>query len=197
MTRRSHAVQDCPVPRSSQLSAYRPAAGLRHATGAPLPPGAPDDADYWAGALFNDPPSAMRALIRARDVLARALRLHTVIPGKPDGHQDRVGPFPVIERAATEVVFGLDDKHLDFRSSVQVEHPECAADSSSAVRPRVTVSTVAQAHNTFGRLYLLPVRVAHPLLLRLLLRRALARTTPNSPTPPGTPPAGPVREENL
>jgi hypothetical protein len=179
-------VTDRPVPSASALAHCWPATDFTHATCAPLPPGASQDPGYWAGLLFNDPPAVVRTLIGARDAVAHALRLHTVRAGAGAATEDRIGPFPLISRGDTEVVFGLDDKHLDFRSAVLIER---AGDGDGTAT--ITVSTVVRAHNTFGRVYLRPVRAAHPAMLRLLLRRALGRCAP------GEQPADSARKEDL
>jgi hypothetical protein len=163
-------VTDRPVPTASALAHCWPATDFTHAASGPLAPGGPQDPRYWADLLFSDPPAVVRKLIGARDTVARAIRLHTVHPGTGAAAGDRIGPFPLISRGDTEVVFGLDDKHLDFRSAVLIERAEGSHGNAT-----VTVSTVARAHNTFGRLYLRPVIAAHPAMLRLLLRRALRR----------------------
>ena len=39
---------------------------------------------------------------------------------------------------------------------------------------QVTVATIVEFHNVLGRLYFLPVRPVHPLVVRTILRRAAA-----------------------
>lgn len=79
----------------------------------------------------------------------------------------------------TEVLLGADESHLDFRASVLV--------SGTAV----TVSTVACVHNRRGRLYLMFVRLGHPLVVRAMLaranRRLSARAAAEQPTAHLTP----------
>lgn len=59
-----------------------------------------------------------------------------------------------------EIVAGADDWHLDFRASVLTGHR------------RVTITTVVRFKHWFGRLYFLPVKPFHQLIVRSLLRRA-------------------------
>jgi hypothetical protein len=99
-------------------------------------------------------------VLGARDRLVGAVGLKRT-------DRERARPFPELSRTDTEVVLGMDDLHLDFRVGV---HVVPVADGV-----RLTVGTVVLFHNAFGRLYFLPVRPAHRVIVRSMLRRAAKR----------------------
>lgn len=77
---------------------------------------------------------------------------------------DRVGIFTLISQSRTEVLLGDSDKHLDVVVSV---HRQQSAESAQAV---VTVTTVVKVHNWLGRLYMIPVRPAHRIIAKAMVR---------------------------
>lgn len=113
-------------------------------------PLASTDPAHWAHRMFHDPPAWIAATLALRD---RAVRLVGLRTPSRDG-------FVVLTRTDDEVLVGSDDRHLDFRASVRCGHGS------------VDVITVVQVHNRLGWLYLLPVRLAHPFMVRRMLRRA-------------------------
>ncbi|MFN8309863.1 MAG: DUF2867 domain-containing protein [Chitinophagales bacterium] len=78
------------------------------------------------------------------------------------------GLFQVFEKNDEEVILGTDDKHLNFRVSLHV------ANAVHQHNLRVaTVSTVVHFNNVFGRLYFLPVRPFHQLIVPAMLKAML------------------------
>jgi Protein of unknown function (DUF2867) len=117
------------------------------------------DAQEWADAIFRAPPSPLaRLLFGAREVLVRAVGI------EPGGSH----VFDTVARTETEVLLGVDQKHLGYRASVLVE-PD-----------RVVLSTVVQLRNRRGHAYFALVRHLHPLVVRGALARA-ARTMAATP----------------
>lgn len=139
---------------------------FRHACTIDVPADVDLDAEQWAQLMFTDPPRVIRLLLRGRDAAARLFGLQPVVAVKDvaSGLGMRIGPFPILDRGPTEVVFGLEDTHLDFRSSVIVE--------KTGQQQRISCCTVVRIHSALGRAYFVPVRVVHPLLTATLLRRA-------------------------
>jgi hypothetical protein len=76
---------------------------------------------------------------------------------------DRLGIFSIFSMTPSEVVVGIDDKHLDVRVSVR---------KSIGQEPRYIVATVVKIHNLLGRVYMVPVGRIHPFVVRALMRRA-------------------------
>ncbi len=105
--------------------------------------------------------------------------LSRIDPGK---HADdylpgeRVGIFTLISRSADEVLLGDRDRHLDVVVSVHRQR----RDGPGPVI--VTVTTVVHVHNRLGRLYMVPVRPLHRVIVRAMTR-AVGR--------PGAPPQVP------
>jgi hypothetical protein len=147
------AVRAVPIPSQSTLiDGVYDSIDLQDAWQVRCRPGLPEDPQVWADAVFHHPPPWIVVLFGVRNVL---VRLIGVAP-----EHDSAKTFRVEARTAEEVLLGSDADHLNFRASVLVcDH-------------RVTVSTVATAHNARGTFYLRVIRVVHPVIVRAMLRRA-------------------------
>lgn len=148
---------DVPIPADSLLPAQLPRVDYSDAYAVLLPPDASTDPRYWARRLFTSRPGRGRTVLRARD------RLMGLFGLKSSDHANTT-MFPELIRTDREVVLGMDDRHLDFRAGVHVE--------PTADGVRLTVGTVVMFHNLFGKLYFLPVRPAHKVIVRSMLRDA-------------------------
>lgn len=90
---------------------------------------------------------------------------------KPDGLQDAapqsgcIGIFPILHETDTQIVLGLDDRHLDFR--IVVDRHQTAGTN------RIRATTLVQRHNTFGRCYITLITPFHQLIVRSVLSNAL------------------------
>lgn len=69
--------------------------------------------------------------------------------------------FTVIERNADEIVMGEDDKHLCFRISVLIDREQSF----------IYLTTIVKFHNVWGKIYFLPVKPFHRLIIRSLLKK--------------------------
>jgi hypothetical protein len=108
----------------------------------------------WAQAIFDMPP-LVKGLMRLRDRLVRRLGLQTVTDQElPDTF------FPLLAQTPSELVLGFKDKHLDFCVGLTI------ADG------RVWLTTTVQFNNWFGRLYFIPVRLIHPLIVKACIQQA-------------------------
>lgn len=116
----------------------------------PVSAAATRDPQAWADAIFHDPPPWVATALRLRDRAVSLLGMKLA----------DTGAFPVIARADHEVLVGIDDRHLNVRTSVL------------RTAETVDVITVVQTHNTLGRLYLVPVKLVHGPMVRRMLRRA-------------------------
>ena len=138
--------------------------------------------DLLAGAQFVDaysvvaPSGVADAMEAARRMIARspdwatrlmALRNTLVKPlglkvdGGTEEGVEKLGLFPVVSATPRRVVFGFEDRHLDFRGVVDVaDAPELAGAS------RVTLSTLVRLHNLFGRAYLTAILPFHGRIVR-------------------------------
>lgn len=74
---------------------------------------------------------------------------------------DRVGIFTLLYLTENEVILGDKDKHLEVRVSLYRQGSE------------LTVATVVHNHNWLGWVYMLFVKPAHRVIVRVLLRQYL------------------------
>jgi hypothetical protein len=103
----------------------------------------------WAHAIFYDMPALMRILFKLRHVLVKAFGLKTEVPGLP------YTGFPLLDKDGDNIILWLEDKHLTFWVTVDMETKE-----------RVLLSIAVKMHNGFGRIYLVVIRLFQPLLMR-------------------------------
>lgn len=133
-----------------------------HTVIVPLGEHGPTDPAEWAGRLFSirHMPRWVAGAMAARQALVPLI-------GVPQAPRD---VFGISEIADDEVLIAADDTHLDFRCGVAVD------DEARMLR----VTTTVRLKNMRGRLYFVPVRLAHPLVMRSMLRSAARswRATP-------------------
>ena len=68
-------------------------------------------------------------------------------------------------RTENEVVPGEDDKHLNFRISLFLEQ-----NIEEAEKKKLIISTTIEFNNWFGKIYFLPVRPFHKLIVPTMLK---------------------------
>ncbi len=71
----------------------------------------------------------------------------------------------MFNRTDKEVILGEDDKHLNFRVSLFLDHQ-----INDPNKKHLTVSTTVEFNNWFGRIYFLPVRPFHKLIVPTMLK---------------------------
>jgi len=69
--------------------------------------------------------------------------------------------FPVIEQNENEIVFGENDKHLNVKVSVLVDR----------INSYIYLTTIVHFNNFFGRLYFLPVKPFHRIIVKSSFKR--------------------------
>ncbi|TKV60685.1 DUF2867 domain-containing protein [Nakamurella flava] len=99
-------------------------------------------------------PRAVRALFTLRQ---RLVRLLGIPPAPPD-------IFRVSQVSGGEALIAAPDQHLDFCAGV-----------SAPGGVQVRVDTRVRLHGWRGRVYLLPVRLVHPMIVRAMVRSAIER----------------------
>lgn len=104
-------------------------------------------------------PGWARFLMRLRGVLTAPFGLANEGPKT----RDSTGIFPVETETAEEIIAGFNDRHLNFRVSVQSRGG------------RVFLATWVHPHNFGGRLYLRMIMPFHILISRNALARVAAR----------------------
>ncbi|WP_299443737.1 DUF2867 domain-containing protein [uncultured Aquimarina sp.] len=87
---------------------------------------------------------------------------------------EQVGIFKVFDRSDNEIILGEDDRHLNFRVSLLLK-PEKEDEKS------LTISTTVNFNNSFGKLYFLPVKPFHkiivPVMLKSTIKEAVAQSS--------------------
>jgi len=78
---------------------------------------------------------------------------------------EQLGLFKVYAKTNNEVVLGEDDKHLNFRVSLLLDQLFNETDNKT-----LTITTTVEFNNKFGRLYFLPVRPFHKLIVPKMLK---------------------------
>jgi hypothetical protein len=152
-----------PVPAAARLArAAFPRTDFEDAWQVPLVAGVTRDPADWADATFRDAPAWVTGLLGLRNALVGLVGI---------ARGDR-SSFATVARTDHELLLGTDAGHLDFRASLLV------GDET------VTLSTVTIVHNARGRLYLLPVRLIHPAVVRGMLTRAARRLAEHAPPAP-------------
>ncbi|MBG0775537.1 MAG: DUF2867 domain-containing protein [Desulfovibrionaceae bacterium] len=168
-------IESVPTPSSALAAADLGAVHHADAFQADLPPGVPADPDRLALAVFGDFPAWVRSLLRLRNALVRPLGLKCDVPATgrdlpaaPLRPGDAIRLFQVKARSESEIVFGAEDRHLDFRVTLRV------LDKGGGTPAAVLVSTFVHFHNRLGRVYFALIRPFHVLVVRAALRRGLA-----------------------
>lgn len=105
-------------------------------------------------------------LMNLRDAIVKVFGLKTSDTGL--SHEADYYPvgsiamaFHVIDRNEKEIVMGEKDKHLDFRVSV-------LKDSATS---HIYITTIVHFNNWFGKLYFLPVKPFHRIIIKNSIKR--------------------------
>ena len=78
---------------------------------------------------------------------------------------EQLGLFKVFDKTNNEVILGEDDKHLNFRVSLFLDRSNDISEQKT-----LTITTTVKFNNIFGRLYFLPVRAFHKLIVPAMLK---------------------------
>ena len=84
---------------------------------------------------------------------------------------ERHGLFKLFDKSENELLLGEDDKHLNFRVSLLIEPVGTATDKTS-----LSITTAVKFNNLFGRIYFMPVKPIHKLIVRSTLKNIAAQT---------------------
>lgn len=78
---------------------------------------------------------------------------------------EQLGMFKLFDKSESEFILGEDDKHLNFRVSLLLEPIGSEID-----KKRLSITTTVKYNNIFGRIYFLPVKPIHRLIVRTTLK---------------------------
>lgn len=84
------------------------------------------------------------------------------------------GSIKVFGKTENEVIWGIDDEHLDFRVSIFLEQQK---DTTS--QKTITVSTLVKFNNWFGKFYFSIVAPFHKLLVVSMVKKVIKQLEPN------------------
>lgn len=73
--------------------------------------------------------------------------------------------FKLIENREDEIIMGENDKHLNFRTSIMKDESEGS----------IYLTTVIHYNNVWGKIYFLPVKPFHKIIMGVLLKKYLKR----------------------
>lgn len=127
--------------------------------------------------LFNTAPAWVEYAMRLRNTLVAPFGLKTEMDKNKTAfvrEGEKVGIFKIYKVYEDEVIAGENDKHLDFRVSVH---------RSSGKPSTITVTTIVQYNNLFGKAYMTLVRPFHKLVVKSVLKSAIQRFKKESSTP--------------
>ncbi|HOW81803.1 MAG TPA: DUF2867 domain-containing protein [Spirochaetota bacterium] len=113
-------------------------------------------------------PAWVGFLLRIRDRIVKPFGLKTGEPPKTGSvTRQETGSRPVIfqvvDRNENEIVMGESDRHLDFRVSVLLEKNGSGAFAY--------MTTIVRFNNMLGRIYFVPVRPFHRIIVNALMKR--------------------------
>lgn len=80
---------------------------------------------------------------------------------------NKIGFFNIYDKNEYEIIMGEDDRHLNFRVSL---FKETKVDDN-----KFTITTVVKFNNNFGRLYFIPVKPFHKLIVKSMMKRAVQK----------------------
>lgn len=157
-----------PMPGNSVLAPLYADADLSDAFAITLPEEASDDLEVLARIALERQAWWIRALLRVRDGVMATVGVASSgavgLAGAARGPV--VGFLPLLSKSATEVILGADDRHLDFRVTIQFR-------ADAAHGRELLAGTVVHCHNRLGRVYLATIAPFHRMIMRANLERAV------------------------
>ena len=138
--------------------------------------------DYLTALLFmTEPPAWMKVLLKLRNSIAKIFGLKTGPSETQDSFDksikfstgEKIGLFPVIARIENEIILAESDKHLSFWASV-MKH------DNGFKKNQLKVTTVVQFNNILGKLYFIPVKPFHKIIVK---NKILSLTKSLTPLP--------------
>ncbi|MGE4433974.1 MAG: DUF2867 domain-containing protein [Bacteroidales bacterium] len=92
----------------------------------------------------------------------------------PDNYKFQVGEqldiFKVYAKTENELVLGDDDKHLNFRVSLLLD-----CNNADIEKKRIRITTTVEYKNIFGRIYFLPVKPIHQIIVKKTLENMIKK----------------------
>lgn len=159
------------LPTGSRIADRFAGADLVDAYAIGLPQGTSHDVETLTRFMLSEQGPGLRLLMGMRDAVVAGFGIKTsreLRQGSVTDGVARIYIFRVYEITGDEAILGEDDKHLDFRVSVQRRPSD------------IVVTTAVHCHNLLGRAYLALITPFHRLVVKSILRRAARRGWPGS-----------------
>jgi hypothetical protein len=169
------AVEVCEVPVASRLDAQLVKdAYFKDSYSAPLANGHSRPVEQLFFALFGHLPRGVKRLLIIRNAVAGWCGLEVPSAAEIMAPQvkaryavgDKIGPWPIFDMTASELIAGRDNPHLNFRLSVMKV--------TTGEAPRVCVSTICSVNHWSGKLYLFFIVPFHKWGVQRLMANAVA-----------------------
>ena len=106
-------------------------------------------------------PKWVALLMKLRNALMKPFGLKT-----DENNQNELGGyFPIIEKTENEIVMAINDKHLNFRTSVFIDKELSG----------IHLTTIVHYNNIGGKFYFFFVKPFHKIIIKSMLRRELKK----------------------
>lgn len=122
--------------------------------------------------LFTTSGSAWaNSLMTFRDRIARPFGLKTsdTISKQSCNYEigSQHGIFKIFDKTDNEIILGENDKHLNFKVSLLLETKQGSSDKI------ISITTAVEFNNLLGKLYFLPVKPFHKLIVNSSLKNII------------------------
>ncbi|KMQ64841.1 hypothetical protein ACM46_11510 [Chryseobacterium angstadtii] len=129
-------------------------------------------------AFFTSSPQWGKKMFAFRNSLVKIFGLKTGTGAKeplptddfPLEVGEQVGIFKIFDKTENEIIMGENDKHLDFRVSLLYHKTQNAVERNALI-----ISTTVKYHNWMGKLYFLPVRPFHQLIVPAMMKKMIEK----------------------
>lgn len=116
--------------------------------------------------IFSSAPKWVEGMMKFRNRIVRLFGLKTEMTRNENTNfevGDKVGIFKIYDIKENEIIAGEDDKHLNFRVSIH---------RVVAEKTTVSIATLVQYNNWFGKLYFFIVKPFHTIVVKSLIKKA-------------------------
>ncbi|HYH15490.1 MAG TPA: DUF2867 domain-containing protein [Flavisolibacter sp.] len=135
---------------------------------------APITIEDMAYAFFDNAPAWISWLVSLRNSIVKVFGLKTV--SATERMQMRrtfqlevgqtIGLFTILKKQEQEMWVGDDDKHLNYRVALQLKQP-------ALYKYEIVFITAVVLHSWLGRIYFLPVKFFHRIVVKAMLKNTI------------------------
>jgi Protein of unknown function (DUF2867) len=164
-------VKRVPLPATARTANAYDKPDLADAYEICLPPQAITDPLLLARFIFSQQGRWVTWLLSVRDTVVGVFGLKTAkqqLSMADSATEQRIYLFKIIEKHPHEILFGVDDKHLDVRFSLLVESRNLPVQNTTYL----IMSSTVKCHNSLGRWYIKIIAPFHRAIVKSSLLRA-------------------------